>query len=187
MAKHVSVVYSRADFERLQDMSKHAGTSFSFLIRRLVRAALSDGVSNKLQQIIDKYYEVNDKVVVSISMDDDTYNELLKLSMRHNVSLSSLVRALSLYAYNNIIDDEVWIKTPKPSGIWAKFDFTELTAYLECKNGHRLLELALGQDMYKVAKTLGQFKIKCAICGSNTLYIHVVPKNKREVAVNARP
>ena len=190
MPKRVSIAFTKSELERLKQASKLSGfSSFSEFVRKLVLDALGNGVYDKLTSIVNMYGSVSNKVVTSIYLDDDTYNKLFELSTKYDIALSTLIRALSLYEldHGSNSNDEVRIKVPKPSGLWAKYDFTELTAYLECKNGHRLLELALGQDMYKAARVLGQLKIKCAICGSNTLYIHVVPKYKHEVVTNAQP
>jgi hypothetical protein len=187
MAKRVPISFNKPEFEKLKEASKLSGSSFSEFVKKLVSKALGDGVYDKLLLITNMYGSVKekDKVVTSVYLDDDMYNELYELSMKYNVALSTLIRSLSLYGldYNK---DDVRIKIPKPNGLWAKYDITELSTYLECKNGHRLLELAVGQDMYKVAKTLSQFKVRCPICGSNTLYIHVVVSDKHKVVANAQ-
>jgi len=184
MAKHVSIAFNKSDLNRLRELV--GGGSFSKFVRKLVRKALDDDVYDKIMLIADMYkVRERDKVVVSIYLDDKTYNELDKLANEYNMGLSTLIRSLALYALD-YINDEATIKIPKPSGLWTKFDFTELTAYLECKNGHKLLELAVGQDMRKIAKTLSQIKMRCPICGSSTLYIHIVVNTKREVVANAQ-
>jgi len=187
MAKRVPISFNKPEFEKLREASKLTGSSFSEFVKKLVIKALSDGVYDKLILISNMYGSVKekDKVVTSVYLDDDMYNKLYELSMKYNVALSTLIRSLSLYGFDYNKDD-VRIKVPKANGLWTKFDFTELTAYLECKNGHRLLEIAMGQDMYEIAKTLGRIKVKCPICGSSTLYIHIVVNTKREVVANAQ-
>jgi hypothetical protein len=183
MAKHVSIAFNKGDYDKLRET---AGGSFSKFVRKLVRKALSDGANDKIKLIADMYrVRERDKVVASVYLDDKTYNELNKLANEYDMGLSTLIRSLALYALD-YINDEATIKIPKPSGLWTKFDFTELTAYLECKNGHKLLELAVGQDMRKIAKALSQIKMRCPICGSNTLYIHIVVSNKHKVVANAQ-
>jgi hypothetical protein len=189
MAKRVAIAFTKSELERLKQTSKLSGSSsLSEFVKKLVLDALGDGIYDKLTSIVNMYSSISNKVVTTIYLDDNTYNKLYELSTKYDIALSTLIRALSLYKldHGGHSNDEVRIKVPKPNGLWAKYDFTELTAYLECKNGHRLLEIALGQDMYKAAKTLGQLKIRCAICGSNTLYIHIVVKDKREVVANAQ-
>jgi hypothetical protein len=184
MAKHVTIAFNKSDLDRLRELV--GGGSFSKFVRKLVYRALSDGVYDKIMLIADMYrVRERDKVMASVYLDDKTYNELNKLADKYNMGLSTLIRSLALYALD-YINDEATIKIPKPSGLWTKFDFTELTAYIECKNGHRLLELAVGQDMRKIAKTLSQIKMRCPICGSSTLYIHIVVNTKREVVANAQ-
>jgi len=184
MPKHVTIAFNKSDLDRLRELV--GGGSFSKFVRKLVSKALSDGVYDKIMLIADMYkIRERDKVVASVYLDDKTYNELSKLANEYNMGLSTLIRSLALYALD-YINDEATIKIPKPSGLWTKFDFTELTAYLECKNGHRLLEIAMGQDMYKIAKMFSQVKTKCPTCGSNTMYIHIVVNTKREVVVNAQ-
>ena len=186
MPKRVAIAFTKSELERLKQASKLSGSSsLSEFVKKLVLDALGDGIYDKLTSIVNMYSSISNKVVTTIYLDDNTYNKLYELSTKYDIALSTLIRALSLYKLDHS-NDEVRIKVPKPCGLWAKYDFTELTAYLECKNGHRLLEIALGQDMYKAAKTLGQLKIRCAICGSNTLYIHIVAKDKREVVANAQ-
>jgi len=186
MPKRISISFNKPDLEKLRNASKLSGGSFSEFVSKLVSKALNDGVYDKIMFIADMYrVRERDKVVVSIYLDDKTYNELNKLANEYNMGLSTLIRSLALYALD-YINDEATIKIPKPSGLWTKFDFTELTAYLECKNGHKLLELAVGQDMRKIAKALSQIKMRCPICGSSTLYIHIVVNTKREVVANAQ-
>ena len=189
MARRVPVSYNKPELEKLKEASKLTGASFSEFVKKLVIRALSDGVYDKLLLITNMYGSVKerDKAITSVYLDDDTYNKLFELSMKYNVGLPTLIRTLSLYGFEHKnVDDDVRIKVPKPSGLWYKFDFTELTAYLECKNGHRLLEIAMGQDMYKIAKMFSQVKTKCPTCGSNTMYIHIVVNTKREVVTNAQ-
>ena len=184
MPKHVTIAFNKSDLDRLRELVD--GGSLSKFVRKLVRKALSDGANDKIKLIADMYrVRERDKVVASVYLDDKTYNELNKLANEYDMGLSTLIRSLALYALD-YINDEATIKIPKPSGLWTKFDFTELTAYLECKNGHKLLELAVGQDMRKIAKTLSQIKMRCPICGSNTLFIHIVVSNKHKVVVNAQ-
>ena len=187
MAKRVPISFNKPEFEKLKEASKLTGSSFSEFVKKLVSKALGDGVYDKLILISNMYGSVRerDKVVTSVYLDDGMYNELYELSMKYNISLSTLIRSLSLYGFDYNKDD-VRIKVPKANGLWTKFDFTELSAYIECKNGHKLLELAVGQDMYKIAKTLSQIKMRCPICGSSTLYIHIVVNTKREVVANAQ-
>ena len=187
MPRRVAVPFNKPELVKLREAAKLSGDTFSIFVRKLVSRALGDGVYDELIHIVNMHGSVRerDKVVTSVYLDDGMYNELFKLSTKYNVGLSTLIRALSLYTINHI-NSETTIKIPKPSGLWIKFDFTELTAYLECKNGHRLLELAMGQDMYEIAKMFGRIKVKCPICGSSTLYIHIVVSNKHKVVVNAQ-
>jgi hypothetical protein len=187
MAKRVPISFNKPEFEKLKEASKLSGSSFSEFVKKLVSKALGDGVYDKLILISNMYGSVKekDKVVTSVYLDDDMYNELYELSMKYNIALSTLIRSLSLYGFDYNKDD-VRIKVPKTNGLWVKFDFAELTAYIECKNGHRLLELAVGQDMYEIAKTLSKIKVRCPVCGSSNMYIHIVVSGKRKVVVNAQ-
>ena len=129
MPKHVTIAFNRSDLDRLRELVD--GGSLSKFVRKLVRKALSDGANDKIKLIADMYrVRERDKVVASVYLDDKTYNELNKLANEYDMGLSTLIRSLALYALD-YINDEATIKIPKPNGLWTKFDFTELTAYLE--------------------------------------------------------